>query len=867
MSPERWMRIEQLYHTALELDSGEQSQYLAKACDGDDDLRQRVASLLGEKTSAANLLDQPVWDAARNLIEQTTRPKPAPGSQLGPYQIEAPVGSGGMGEVFLAHDTRLRRTVAIKVLRSESIADPSRKGRFLQEARAASALNHPNIVALYDISSDNGTDFLVLEYVPGKTLKDLITPAGLPISEILLYGVQAAGALAAAHAAGIIHRDIKPANIMVTPQSQVKILDFGVAKLTERMIDGAEDEIPTQSTVPGVIVGTVSYMSPEQTRGDAVDARSDVFSLGCVLYQASTGCLPFQGPSAFSIMHEIATANPPIPSSIRSNLPTEFDRIICRALVKDKEQRYGSATEFADALQAFQQELAGIPRKVPHVVSRAWRWAALAAAAVTMVWFGSMVWFGATFRSSLFKRADVATVAVLPFEDLNADPSQPYFSQGITEDIITQLGRAGSSGFGVIAGPSVWRYRNKHAAPGQVGADLGAGYVVTGSVRREASRMRITASLTRSRGAVRIWADSFDGPSDAALSLQEDVAAAVARAVGTQIQGSAQKTLEHRRAIDSEAYDLYLRGRFYWNQRTEVSLRQAADYFQQTISRAPGYAAAYAGLADSYAALVYSCYLAPAEGFPRVRAALQRARELDPQAPEVFASEGYMNMYFDWDFTTAARNLEHAIAINPSYAPAYDWLGVLRTAMEDFPAASRALERARQLDPASLPILTDVGFELHYSKQNKAAEETLRKVFALDPNFPLAHFWMGRVLSAEGDCADALSQLGSLSSGPLRDWQPLIAGHGYVSGACAQPDLAQHDLKRLDDMEKTRFVTSYGKALIHSGLGDRQQTLLWIRKAIEERSHWMVWIRLDPRFNALRSDSTFQGFVRTVFPN
>ena len=498
-----------------------------------------------------------------------------------------------MGEVFLARDTRLRRTVAIKVLPPESIADPGRKSRFLQEARAASALNHPNIVTLFDISSDSGTDFLVLEYVPGKTLNDLITPAGLPISEILLYSVQTAGALAAAHAAGIIHRDIKPANIMVTPQSQVKILDFGVAKLTERTIDGAEDEAGSQSTVPGVIVGTVSYMSPEQTRGDSVDARSDIFSLGCVLYQAATGRLPFQGPSALSIMHEIATADPPVPSTIRSNLPTEFDRIICRALAKDKEQRYGSATEFADALQALQQELAGTPRKIPHVVSRAWHWAAIAAAAVTVVWIGA-VWLGSTFRSSLFKRADVATVAVLPFEDLNADPSQPYVSQGITEDIITQLGRAGSSGFAVIAGPSVWRYRNKHPAPSQVGADLGAGYVVTGSIRREASRVRITARLARSRDDVQIWADSFNGPSDAALSLQEDVAAAVARAVGTQIAGSAQKTLERRQAIDSEAYDLYLRGRFYWNQRTEVSLRQAADYFQQTISRAPGYAPAYA---------------------------------------------------------------------------------------------------------------------------------------------------------------------------------------------------------------------------------------------------------------------------------
>jgi serine/threonine-protein kinase len=862
MSPERWRKIENVYHSASELNTAQRSVYLASACAGDDDLRQQVESLLREKTNAANLLDQHAWEAAREFVKQPVHPKLASGAHLGPYQIEASIGRGGMGEVFRARDTRLRRTVAIKVLPPEYIADPTRKSRFLQEARAASALNHPNIVTLYDISSDNGIDFLVLEYVRGKTLKDSIIPSGLPLDETLRYGVQAARALAIAHAAGIIHRDVKPANIMLTPEGQVKVLDFGVAKLTERPGSGAEDETHTQCTVPGVVVGTVSYMSPEQTRGESVDARSDIFSLGCVLYQAATGRLPFQGPSALSIMHEISTVEPPPPSALCTDLPDEFDRIIRRALAKDKEQRYASATQLADALQALLQELAGTQTaKAPKGVSRARLWTAIAAAIVLLVWSGLR------FRSTVLRRADAPLVAVLPFEDLNDDPSQRYLSQGMTEDIITQLGRAGSTGFGVVAGSSVWRYGDKHPTPGQVGADLEAGYVLTGSVRRESPRIRITARLTRTSNGVQVWADSFDGPSDRALSLQEDVAASVARAVGAQLVGPAPKILEPRQAIDPEAYDLYLRGRFYWNQRTEVSLKQAADYFQQAISRAPGYAPSYAGLADSYAALVYGCYLAPAEGFPKVRAALQRAREIDPQAPEVFASEGYMNMYFDWDFGTAARNLERAIALNPNYAAAQDWLGVLRTAMEDFPAASRALERARQLDPASLPILTDVGFELHYSSHNKEAEGALRRVFSLDPNFPLAHFWMGRVLNAEGDCTNALSELGSLSTSTLRDWQPFIAGHGYVSGACGQPGLAREDLKRLDDVEKKRFVTSYGRALIYSGLGDRNNALVWLRKAVEERSHWMVWSRLDPRFNVLRTDPTFQGFVRSVFSN
>ena len=860
MSPERWSKIEELYHRALELDASQQKHYLERVCVGDDDLRDKVQSLLQEKTNPANLLDQPAWDAALDFAGRQADSRVSPGSQLGPYLIEASIGRGGMGEVFRARDTRLRRTVAIKVLPPESIGDPHRRSRFLQEARAASALNHPNIVTLHDISNDSGTDFLVLEYVPGKTLRDLVIAEGLPLHEVLHYGLQTAGALAAAHAAGIVHRDIKPANIMITPAGQVKVLDFGVAKLTEHTGDGS-NETHTQLTVPGIIVGTVSYMSPEQTRGERVDARSDIFSLGCVLYQAATGRLPFQGPSALSIMHEIATLDPPVPGSIRAELPTEFDRIISRTLAKNREERFSSATELANTLEALrQQQNTAQGSKIPIAGSTARWWLAIAALAVLVVWAATML------RSRLADRGDAAMVAVLPFDDLSGDSSQRYVSQGITEDIIAQLGRAGSSGFGVIAGPSVWRYRDKRPTPAQIRTDLGAGYVLTGSVRREGSRTRIAAHLTRTRDATQVWADSFDGPSDAPLSLQEDVALAAARAVATQLAGAPPKPLQRRQAIDQEAYDLYLRGRFYWNQRTEVSLRQAVDYFQQTISRAPGYAPAYAGLADAYAALVYGCYLAPAEGFPKVRAALQQARELDPQTPEAFASEGYMNMYFDWDFRTAAKNLEQAIALNPNYAPAYDWLGVLRTAMEDFPGASRALDRARQLDPASLPILTDVGFELHYSNRNEEAEEALRKVFAIDPNFPLAHFWMGRVLNAEGDCPNALRELGALSGSPLRDWQPLIAGHGYVAGACGEQELARQDLKRLEDVGKVRFVTSYGKALIYSGLGDRDQTLVWIRKAVEERSHWMVWIRLDPRFKAFRSDPNFQEFVRMVFP-
>lgn len=473
------------------------------------------------------------------------------------------------------------------------------------------------------------------------------------------------------------------------------------------------------------------------------------------------------------------------------------------------------------------------------------------------------LWFSLSPR--LAKPRGAALVAVLPFEDLNGDPAQLYFSRGVTEEVITQLGRTASEGFGVIAGPSVWRYRGSQATPRQAAADLGVGYVVTGSIEREGATVRIAARLIRTRDGLQVWADAFDGPRGAVLALQQDVATSVARAVETQLGGGVRKPGVRQPPIDGDAADLYLRGRFYWNQRTEVSLKQALDYFRQVLARAPGYAPAYAALADSYAALVYGCYLAPAEGFPQARAALERARQLDPQAPEVYATEGYLNMYFDWDFDTARRNLERAIAANPNYAPAHDWLGVLFTAAGNVPAAEAAFARARRLDPASLPILTDLAFHLHYSGRNREAEQNLRQVFRRDPNFPLAHFWMGRVLSSEGKCPGALSELDAVSTS-LPEWQPAIAAYGYAAGVCGQPLRAREALQRLQDFAKTRFVTSYGMALIHAGLGNKDQALTWLRKALEERSHWLVWIRLDPRFNALRGDDRFQELERKVFP-
>jgi TolB-like protein/DNA-binding winged helix-turn-helix (wHTH) protein len=486
---------------------------------------------------------------------------------------------------------------------------------------------------------------------------------------------------------------------------------------------------------------------------------------------------------------------------------------------------------------------------------RPWLAVVLVSVGIVAVWLGTQAWLRSAPHDAM--------VAVLPFDDLAGDGKQSYFSQGMTEEMITQLGRSASAGVSVIAAPSVRQYLGKNPAPQQLINDLGATYVVTGSVRREGPTMRITARLVRMRDQIQIWAEAFEGNTNEILALQQNVALSVARAVAAQLGRDPRGRRNRPGPINPEAYELYLRGRFYWNQRSETSLKLAVDYFRQTLARAD-YAPAHAAIADCFAALVYGCYMAPAEGFAQARAALERARAIDGGSPEVLASEGYLSMYFDWDFDAAKRKFEAAIAANPSYAPAYDWMGVLLTATEKPDSARAALEQAIRLDPGSLPVATDLGFHLHYSGRNRQAEDTLRRVLARDPNFGLAHFWMGRVRNAEGDCKGALRELASVPAS-LRQWQPLIAARAYVAGACGDRDDAQADLTRFEEIAKERFVTSYGMALIYAGLGNKDEVLTWLRKAVEERSHWMVWIRLDPRFNSFRRDPGFRELVAKVF--
>jgi len=454
-------------------------------------------------------------------------------------------------------------------------------------------------------------------------------------------------------------------------------------------------------------------------------------------------------------------------------------------------------------------------------------------------------------------------LAVLPFSNLTGDPGQRYFSDGMTEEIITDLGRLDPRHLGVIARTSVLRYTETTRSIQEIGKDLGVDYIVEGSVRREAEKLRIAAQLIRVRDQSHIWAQSYDREAHAILGIESNVASAIVREVTGRVAPDRPNRVAQASTLDPGAYQLYLQGRELWNRRTEESMRQSIAKFQNALALDPSYAAAFAGLADAYTALGYGNYLSPSEAFLKARNAAEKALAADPEAPEPHASLGYVNMYFDWNFPAAEAQFQKAIELNPSFAIAHDWYSILMLAMGRGEGARAELDRAVRLDPFSLPIKTDLGFQLHYRGLNQQAIQQLSAVLAENPAFPLAHFWLSRVYGAEHRCQEALAELASM--GPAyQDWQPALAARGQVSGVCGQRAEAEAILGRFRELGERRYATSYGVALVYAGLGENEEAFHWLDKAYDERSHWLVWLSLDPRWSGLHPDPRFDQLRRHV---
>lgn len=818
----------------------------------------------------------------------------AAGTTFGHYQILSLLGAGGMGEVYRAQDTKLKRHVAIKFVSAQFTTDHERLRRFENEACMASSLNHPNILTIHEIGSEDGLHFITMEFIDGTTLRQHTAGKRLTLSEVLDTSIQVASALTAAHAAGIIHRDIKPENIMVRPDGYVKVLDFGLAKLTEPQNYRSDPEAATiVKTEPGMIMGTASYMSPEQARGQEVDSRTDIWSLGVVIYEMITGRLPFEGQTSSDVISMILQQEPPAVRRHAPDVPAEMERISGKALTKDREERYQTAKDLLIDLKRLKEQLsvdAAIERTVPAGLHEATRVASTVAEtdraqSARPTWsvdyvltgiskqrkwgmFGvvALIAVAATFSYLYFKPSGAAaidSIAILPFANASGDPNMEYLSEGIADNIADSLSQL--PGLRVVPLSKVSRYKNRDVDPQEVGNDLGVRAVLVGRVMQRGDSLNIRAELVDVARVSRLWGEQYNRKLSDILAVQEEIAQEIFETLRVQLSGDAKKRITKRYTDNIEAYQLYLQGRYFWNRRTDENLKKAAELFQQAIDKDPNYALAYAGLADSYALLGGPVYGAEPvhQTVTRAKSAALKALELDNTLAEAYTSLGYIASTFEWDFPSSEGHFKRALELNPSYATAHHWFGLSYLSyVGRHEEAILEMKRAVELDPLSLIINASYGRAFYYAKRYDEAIAQFHKTVELDPSFVRAHLYLGWTYEAKGMFNEAIAEYEKARA--LEDSPVIAASLAHVFAVAGRKDEARKILDELVNLSQRRYVSSYDVALIHIGLGDNDPAFGMLEKAYQERSSALSWLKVDPRLNTLRSDPRFANLMSRV---
>jgi serine/threonine protein kinase/tetratricopeptide (TPR) repeat protein len=918
MKPEHWQQLDKLFHSALERGPEECAAFLDEACAGDASLRKQVEALLAAHEQAGSFIESPAMEvAARGVAaDQVSAEKElATAETVSHYRIITLLGAGGMGQVFLAHDTALGRQVALKLLPAEFTRNTDRVRRFQQEARAASSLNHPNIITIHEIGQAEHRHFIATEYIDGLTLRQYLgepqsrigtdgKQTGLQLSETLSISLQVADALAAAHAKGIVHRDIKPENIMLVKDSRlmqkasfVKVLDFGIAKLTELQTTGREGEATTKvllNTHEGSVIGTASYMSPEQARGESVDARTDVWSLGVVLYEMLTNGMPFGGNTTQDVIASILKEKAP---SISIDVPDRLRWIVEKALRKDREERYQTIREMFSDLrdirgkegvreeeggpsvlpgpdpgtggvpaQPFNKEAGGTLTAAParptrssaeyiaDAVGQHKRTAVLLLVTLLLAMTGSVYFF--YFAKS--GQAAINSVAVLPFTNPGNDPSMEYVSDGISGSLINSLSQLPQ--LKVIAQSSTFKYKGKEIDPPEVANALGVQAIVTGRIVRLGDNLQISVELINARNKTQMWGEQYNRKAADLQAVQGEIARTIVEKLRVKLTGAQEQQVTKHATENPEAYRLFLNGEFYGKKGRFGDERKALDYYNQAIALDPNFALAYVGVAEEYEDFAVSSLPNTKDSLVKAKAAVQRALELDESVAWAHAMLGIIKGE-EWEWAGAEVEFKRAIELNPNLARAHGKYASYLTLMGRPTEALVQIKRAQELDPLSINFRFGEGAALYNAHRFDEAITQLQHVTEMQPDFSFAHYYLGVSYAMKGMYAEAIVEYQKFSSleEPTTSLQAYL---GYTYAMSGQRDKALAILKTLKTTKD--YVSPAELAILYTGLGDKDGAFQELERAYAVHDLQMKYLKVEPHYDSLRSDPRFKDLMRRV---